>query len=82
MKKSEYKELVETSIDALKAKTVEQGQDEMLDAFLESELERISLFNNDETVGYKEELEENFNSFQGYYKYENNAYFSVMSLFE
>jgi hypothetical protein len=81
MKKTEYKAMVETSIEALKAKTVEKGQDAMLDAFLESELERISLFNDDETVGYKEELEEIFNSFQGFYKYEHNAHFSTMALF-
>lgn len=80
MKKPEWKELVESRIEALKNDVAEIGQEEMLQAFLEGELERLDLFSNSETVGYKEELEDLFNRFQGHYQYENSTHFTVMSI--
>lgn len=82
MKKQEWKEVLETQIEKLKESAVEQGQEAMINAFYEQELERVNLFNEDETVGHKEQMIELFDSFQGHYKYENNAYFSPMAMFE
>lgn len=81
MNKQEYKHLLFTVIESAKEKTAEKGQDEMLDSFYDDEIERLFLFDDDEKF-HKEELEVLFNSFQGFYKYENNSNFSTIDLFD
>jgi hypothetical protein len=80
MIKSQWTKLLEQQIELLKKDTVEQAQEEMVDAFYTDESARLELFSNNERVGYKEELSELFDRFQGNYKYEKQIHFSTMAM--
>ena len=82
MKKQEWQEILESEMILLRGKAVELGQDEMLNEFYSQEIERLESFAPSDDVGYKEEMSELFNSFQGYYKYEKQAHFSSLAMFE
>ena len=82
MNKLEWEQLLAGTVEELKAKTWEDAQDKMLDAFLEDELNRLELFDDSDNVGFKENMKELFNSFQGHYSYENNSNFTKLAFFE
>jgi len=73
MNKEQYIKELEKLIDNAKKDSYEDDHDKMIADFYNSEIEIMELFNNHETVGYKEELIEAAQHYQGHWKYENNS---------
>ena len=74
MKKQQYLEALQSLITKARKESYQANQDAMIDAFEQQESERVDLFNNDEEVGYLEELQDSAQRFQGNWSYENNCH--------
>lgn len=71
MNKKEWLEALDNLLKQPRKDSRETMQHNMLNAFEESELEKMELFNDTEHVGYAEELVERAQRFQEQWAYEN-----------
>jgi len=79
MNKQEWVEFLDKEIAILKANSSGKVQDNMINAFYVSELDRLEYWYDDE-VGYKIDLLDDFNSFQHNYEYKNQVHFTRLYL--
>lgn len=78
MKKQEYINFIRgmsTKVDACLA-----WHKECLGAFVDGELARADLFDDNEVIEYIDTLKDNFDYFQEVWKYENQAHFRNMEI--
>jgi hypothetical protein len=73
MNKLEWLHELNNLVTSAREKSWESAQDKMIDDFESSEKERLELFNENENVGYIEELIQLAQSYQGSWRYENNS---------
>ncbi|MBL4590770.1 MAG: hypothetical protein JKY96_02300 [Phycisphaerales bacterium] len=81
MNKMEWVESLYVEIERLKSDSWERQQEDMIDAFCDQEMQRMLCFDDNELVGYKEELPELFNRYQSHYAYEKQIHFTHMGIF-
>ena len=78
MKKREYTKALKALLASARKSSWQRNQDLMINAFAKQERERLKLFDDNENVGYTEQLLENAQSFQGLWSYEHNAYLDAI----
>lgn len=73
MNKQEWKKELNKMVAEAESRSSETAQSKMLKSFKKDELKRLELFNETENVGYKENLIELAEHYQGSWSYEHNA---------